>query len=330
MSKSIKSVASTAWAPKEQTDQQVRAPNDRWQGGGTGHRVSSTSAAATFVGIAGSSGEDKVAGRTDPVRVARLRHYFLSRREGRAHVVEALIDIDMLVKPGEFVALVGPSGCGKTTLLNILSGLIPLQCGAVEILGKPPAAARKDVAYMFARDALLPWRTALRNVELGLETLNLDHRQRTERATEILKAVKLDDFIAAYPAQLSHGMRQRVALARTFALPFDVLLMDEPFAALDAHLRIETGDLLLQLWEQDRRAVVFVTHDLHEAIALADRVIVFEPRPGRIRTELEVPFARPRSVEQLQGDPQYHELYRHLWNSMASGSHPSTNVRIDR
>lgn len=265
--------------------------------------------------------EEKVAHRTSevPIRVSNLSHYFLTRPEGKAQVVEALVDISMSVEPGEFVALVGPSGCGKTTLLNILSGLVQKQCGVVEIIGRAPAAARRDVAYMFARDALLPWRTAIRNVELGLEILDMDRRQLAERACDMLKAVKLPDFANAYPAQLSHGMRQRVALARTFALPSEVLLMDEPFAALDAHLRIQTGDLLLQLWERDRRTVVFVTHDLHEAIALADRVIVFEPRPGRIRMELKVPFSRPRSVEHLQGDPQYHELYRHLWNAMAAG-----------
>jgi NitT/TauT family transport system ATP-binding protein len=172
---------------------------------------------------------------------------------------------------------------------------------------------------MFARDALLPWRTALRNVTLGLEPLKLPAAEVRKRASMMLGRVKLGDFLDAYPSQLSQGMRQRVALARTFALPSQVLLMDEPFAALDAHLRIEAGDLLLQLWEQDRRTVVFVTHDLHEAIALADRVIVFHPRPGRIATELRVPFSRPRSVEELQENPEYHDLYRHLWRAMATG-----------
>lgn len=254
-----------------------------------------------------------------PIEVRGLSHYYLKRVDSHAEAVAALTGINLGVKPAEFVALVGPSGCGKTTLLNILSGLIEVQQGHVSILDAPPAAARRDVAYMFARDALLPWRTALRNVTLGLEPLKLPAAEVRERASVMLDRVKLGDFLDAYPSQLSQGMRQRVALARTFALPSQVLLMDEPFAALDAHLRIEAGDLLLQLWEQDRRTVVFVTHDLHEAIALADRVIVFHPRPGRIATELRVPFSRPRSVEELQENPEYHDLYRHLWRAMATG-----------
>jgi NitT/TauT family transport system ATP-binding protein len=153
---------------------------------------------------------------------------------------------------------------------------------------------------------------------LALESLKLPKAELRARAGEMLERVRLGDFLHAYPSQLSQGMRQRVALARTFALPSQVLLMDEPFAALDAHLRIEAGDLLLQLWERDRRTVVFVTHDLHEAIALADRVIVFKPRPGRIATEFQIPFARPRSVEELQENPEYHEFYRHLWRAMAA------------
>lgn len=252
----------------------------------------------------------------NPITVANLNHYFLSREAGKPAAIAALSNINLTVKSGEFVALVGASGCGKTTLLNILSGLIPVQTGVVSVLGAPPAAARRDVAYMFARDALLPWRTALDNVSLALESLDLKRSEIRQRSLEMLRRVHLADFGQAYPSQLSHGMRQRVALARTFAPPSDVLLMDEPFAALDAHLRIEAGDLLLQLWEQSRRTVVFVTHDLHEAIALADRVIVLHPRPGRIRAEVSIPFKRPRSVEQLQEDPAYHELYRHLWRTL--------------
>jgi len=254
-----------------------------------------------------------------PIEVKGLSHYYLKRADSRAEAVAALADVDLEVEPAEFVALVGPSGCGKTTLLNILSGLIEVQQGRVSVLDAPPAAARRDVAYMFARDALLPWRTALRNVTLGLEPLKLPAAEMRDRAGMMLRRVKLGEFLHAYPSQLSQGMRQRVALARTFALPSQVLLMDEPFAALDAHLRIEAGDLLLQLWEQDRRTVVFVTHDLHEAIALADRVIVFHPRPGRIATQFKIPFRRPRSVEELQESSEYHDFYRHLWRAMAVG-----------
>lgn len=252
------------------------------------------------------------------IEIERLNHYYLRVTGKRTEAVTALTDITLNVGACEFVAFVGPSGCGKTTLLNILGGLIEPQTGSISVAGAHPQAGRRDVAYMFARDALLPWRTALANVTLGLESLGQSRAEMDHRALEMLERVRVADFQHAYPSQLSHGMRQRVALARTFALPSKVLLMDEPFAALDAHLRIEAGDVLLKLWEQDRRTVVFVTHDLHEAIALADRVIVFAPRPGRISTEFVIPFARPRSVEQLQENPQYHELYRHLWRAMAA------------
>lgn len=253
-----------------------------------------------------------------PIRASGVCHYFSKRSSvGTTQVVTALDHVSLDVKEREFVALVGPSGCGKTTLLNLFSGLLTVQSGGIALLGAPPDAARSDVAYMFARDALLPWRTALRNVTFGMEHLPISKADVLDRSAKMLAEVQLSDFAHAYPAQLSHGMRQRVALARTFALPSKILLMDEPFAALDAHLRIEAGDILLRLWERDRRTVVFVTHDLHEAIALADRVVVFAPRPGRIKVEFDVPFKRPRSVVSLQEDNQYHELYRELWHAMS-------------
>lgn len=252
------------------------------------------------------------------IRIDALSHYYLRRNDGQPEAVVALKDINLTIGKSEFVAFVGPSGCGKTTLLNILGGLLNVQYGEASIGGKPPLSGRKDIAYMFARDALLPWRTALENVMIGLESRGMEQEEMKARARHFLERVHVGDFCDAYPSQLSHGMRQRVALARTFALPSDVLLMDEPFAALDAHLRIEAGDLLLELWEQDKRTVVFVTHDLHEAIALADRVVVFAPRPGRIKACIDVPFERPRSVEKLQEDQAYHDLYRQLWREMAS------------
>ncbi|NYT23231.1 ABC transporter ATP-binding protein [Alcaligenaceae bacterium] len=252
------------------------------------------------------------------IRIDSLSHYYLRRNDGQPEAVVALKDINLTIGKSEFVAFVGPSGCGKTTLLNILGGLLNVQYGEASIAGKPPLSGRMDIAYMFARDALLPWRTALENVMIGLESRGMEPGEMRARAQHFLERVHVGDFRDAYPSQLSHGMRQRVALARTFALPSDVLLMDEPFAALDAHLRIEAGDLLLELWEQDKRTVVFVTHDLHEAIALADRVVVFAPRPGRIKACIDVSFERPRSVEKLQDDQAYHDLYRRLWREMAA------------
>lgn len=245
-----------------------------------------------------------------------VKQYFLLRDKAKTKAVEALGGVSLEVEPRQFIALVGASGCGKTTLLNIAAGLHAPQEGHVHVNGRPPALGRHDVAYMLARDALLPWRTAAKNVEYGLELRGFDKRLRAERAHDMLGAVGLSSFANAYRSQLSHGMRQRVALARTFALPSPILLMDEPFGALDIHLKIQLGELLLKLWEQDRRTVMFVTHDLHEAIALADRVVVMQPNPGRIVANVEVPLSRPRSLQELQTSPEYHELYSHLWRQM--------------
>lgn len=246
-----------------------------------------------------------------------VRQYFILRDKAKAKVVEALGGVSLEVKPQQFIALVGPSGCGKTTLLNIAAGALAPQEGRVDVNGSAPALGRHDVAYMLARDALLPWRTAIENVEYGMELRGFQKGKCTERAREMLTAVGLEGFTNAYRSQLSHGMRQRVALARTFALPSPILLMDEPFGALDIHLKIQLGDLLLNLWEKDRRTVMFVTHDLHEAIALADRVIVMQPKPGLIAADITIPLERPRSLQSLQTSPEYHDLYSHLWSKMS-------------
>lgn len=245
-----------------------------------------------------------------------VQQYFMLQDKEGSRVVEALGGVSLQIQPAQFIALVGPSGCGKTTLLNIAAGLIKPQAGVTRINGRPPAAGRPDVAYMLARDAMLPWRTALKNVEYGLEIRNVPRPQRTERARELLSAVGLGRYENAYRSQLSHGMRQRVALARTFALSSEILLMDEPYGALDIHLKIQLGELLLSLWEKDRRTVMFVTHDLHEAISLADRVVVMCPNPGRIVADVAIPLERPRALSELQGSQQYHDLYRHIWSLM--------------
>ena len=246
-----------------------------------------------------------------------VSQYFMLQNGANTRVVEALAGVSLKIPPRQFVALVGASGCGKTTLLNIAAGLGSPQVGTVMVNGSKPAVGRHDVAYMLARDALLPWRAARRNVEYGLELRGVDSAERSRRAEQLLAAVGLSDFAGAYRSQLSHGMRQRVALARTFALPSPILLMDEPFGALDVHLKLQLGELLLRLWEADKRTVVFVTHDLQEAIALADRLIVMQPKPGRIVGDIEVPFSRPRSLQALQLDPGFHELYRQVWSLMS-------------
>jgi NitT/TauT family transport system ATP-binding protein len=236
--------------------------------------------------------------------------------------VAALDRMTFNVSAGEFVVIVGPSGCGKTTILDILAGLTRKQAGTVTIAGTAPRAGRPDVAYMFAQDALLPWRRVIRNVMFGVEIQRGRSPARPAqeieaRAHEILAMVGLEEFANAYPRQLSHGMRQRVALARTFLTPSDVLLMDEPFAALDAHTKLMLEQGLLRLWERDQRTVLFITHDLAEAISLADRILVCTARPGRIKSEIAIDLPRPRNINSLQHDSRYHDYYRRIWGDLS-------------
>lgn len=231
----------------------------------------------------------------------------------------AVNDATLRIEAGQFVSVVGPSGCGKTTLLNLIAGLIPLQDGSVSVAGAPPKAGRRDVAYMLARDCLFPWRTALENVKLGGEFRGVANGARTQRALELLGKVGLRGFEENFPKALSHGMRQRVALARTFSLDSPVLLMDEPFGALDAQTKLQLEDVLLDLWTAERRTVVFITHDLSEAVTLSDRVVVMSSRPGRILADIPIALSRPRSVRALQKDHRYHEIYAEVWSRLEEG-----------
>ena len=172
---------------------------------------------------------------------------------------------------------------------------------------------------MLARDALCPWRTALENAELGAEIRGVPPPERRQRALELLDKVGLKGFENAYPKALSQGMRQRVALARTFSLDAPILLMDEPFGALDAQTKLQLEDVLLSLWQREQRTVVFVTHDLSEAVSMSDRVVVMSARPGRIVADVRITLGRPRSVRALQKDPAYHELYSHVWTKLEEG-----------
>ena len=242
----------------------------------------------------------------------------LSHEYGRgSESVLALSDISLDIEVGQFVALVGASGCGKTTLLDILSGLLPAQRGAVLLGDEPPVAGRPDTARMFARDALMPWRTAAQNIDFALATRITDAQKRASIIAELLNAVGLKDFRDAHPAQLSQGMRQRVALARTFSLKARFVLLDEPFGALDAMTKITLQDQLVELWAQTpSTTVVLVTHDLAEAVALADRVIVMSARPGRIAADVAVELPRPRNVKALQTVSEFHDLVAQLWERL--------------
>jgi NitT/TauT family transport system ATP-binding protein len=233
--------------------------------------------------------------------------------------VLAVDNVSLEIESGQFVAIVGPSGCGKTTILNHLTGLLPVQRGSVSIGGLPPVAGSPRVTYTLARDCLFPWRTALHNVCFGMELRGVPPAEHEPRARRALEQVGLGRFADAYPKALSHGMRQRCALARGFCLDAEALLMDEPFGALDAQTKIQLEDLLLELWSQTRRTVVFITHDLAEAVALADRVVVMSARPGRIVADLPIDLPRPRHVRELQRDPAFLALYSRVWEQLERG-----------
>lgn len=225
--------------------------------------------------------------------------------------------VSLSIPHGQFVSIVGPSGCGKTTVLNLLAGLVKVPySGDIQLLGHPPRLGSHNVAYMLARDCMLPWRDALGNASFGMEVRGVSKQECQERATQLLARVGLAGFESAYPKQLSHGMRQRCALARTFALDSSVLLMDEPFGALDAQTKLQLEELLVDMWQLERRTVVFITHDIGEAIAVSDRVIVMSGRPGRIVSDTMISLPRPRSVRELQKSDEFHKLYAHIWGKL--------------
>lgn len=234
----------------------------------------------------------------------------------RNEVVPALADVSFALTTGEFVAIVGPSGCGKSTTLNLLAGLTKATEGQVLIDGQSVGQSNLDVGYIFQQDTVLPWKAVVDNIQIGLRLRKMPKAQSRQRADELLKLTGLAGFENAFPAELSGGMRKRVALATALAYDPALLLMDEPFGALDAQTRVLLQDELLKLWHHRRPTVVFVTHDIGEAIALADRVIVMSARPARISTEYKIDLPRPRSAENIRFDPRFEELNRRIWNDL--------------
>lgn len=231
-----------------------------------------------------------------------------------------LADISLNIAEGEFVSLVGPSGCGKTTLLNLCAGLLEhTGSGSIKVMGSPPRCGNPQIGYMLARDSLLPWCSALDNAAFGAKIRGQTKDQSIERARKMLAEVGLAEHANTLPKALSHGMRQRTALARTFALDAPLLLMDEPFGALDAQTKLQLQDLLLRLCHQHRQTALFVTHDLAEAVAVSDRVIVMSSQPGRIIADVLIDLPRPRSIRELQKSPRFHELFATLWSQLESG-----------
>ena len=231
-------------------------------------------------------------------------------------VVRALHDVSFELAEEEFVAIVGPSGCGKSTTLNILAGIMDHTEGTVLIRGRPPEERREDIGYVFQQDSVLPWRNVVDNIAIGLTIRQVPAAKRRERLAELVRLVGLEGFEHAYPAQLSGGMRKRVALATTLAYHPTILLMDEPFGSLDAQTRVLLQEELLRIWQEQRQTVLFVTHDLGEAIALADRIIVSTARPMRIKKEYRVTLPRPRGAAEARFDPHFDELYMAIWDDL--------------
>jgi NitT/TauT family transport system ATP-binding protein len=224
----------------------------------------------------------------------------------------ALNGLSVRVESGEFLCVVGPSGCGKTTFLYCLDGLVPVTHGRILLDGKPVTAPGRDRAVVFQSPSLLPWRTVLRNVTYGLELRGTPLRDATARARDMINLVGLDGFERYHPSELSGGMMQRVNLARALVMDAEVILLDEPFASLDAQTREFMQAELMRIWQETRRTAVFITHQINEAIYLADRVVVLSARPGRVREILPVSFPRPRELR-VKRTPAFLEVEDHVW-----------------
>jgi NitT/TauT family transport system ATP-binding protein len=275
---------------------------------------------AESVGIA----EPMTIPRREMIRLAGVGKSFVTRdRE-----VQALQPIDLTIHAHEFVALVGPSGCGKSTILNLIAGLLQPSSGVVSYDGTAVAGPNRRVGYMTQKDTLLPWRTAADNVRIALELKcrAVPRGEADARVAQIIGLVGLSGFERHYPSELSGGMRKRVGLARTLIYEPETLLMDEPFGALDAQLKLLMLDQLQELTRQRRMTVVFVTHDLGEAITLADRVVVFSARPGRIRTIRAVDLPSPRDVFRIRFTEAFAHLNEELWDELKDEVARGTDV----
>ncbi|WP_315776145.1 MULTISPECIES: ABC transporter ATP-binding protein [unclassified Bradyrhizobium] len=229
----------------------------------------------------------------------------------------AVRDVNLTVADGEFLAIAGPTGCGKSTILNAIAGLLKPSVGSIAIDGQPVRGVQGNIGYLFQQDALLPWKTAIENVELGPLFRGVSARERHERAMAWLVKVGLRGFEHRYPHQLSGGQRKRVQMAQALIHGPKVILMDEPFSALDIHTRHLMQNELLRLWQEEKRAVVMITHDLEEAIALGDRVVVLASGPAsRVIDSFPVDLERPRDVAEIKLDPRFTDLYRNIWASL--------------
>ena len=260
--------------------------------------------------------------------IEHLSKSYWFEREDRE--VLAVSDVSLAVEDGEFLAIVGPSGCGKTTLLNIVAGLLPYEEGSVSIDEKRVVGPGVDRAVVFQHSSLLPWRTIAGNIRYGMEMQRrFDENTMRERADHFVKMVGLNGFERHFPNELSGGMQQRVNLARALAADPKVLLMDEPFAALDAQTREFMQAELLKIWSQDKKTVLFITHQINEAVYLADRVAVMSARPGRLKGIFKIPFGRPRTLS-LKRDPQFLEIEDSIWQLIEEESRSLNMVLAEK
>ena len=247
------------------------------------------------------------------IELRNVRRQFTSP-DGKSLV--ALRDFSMTVRRGEFVAIVGPTGCGKSTTLNLITGIAKPQAGEVRVMGKPVTGIDPRLGFVFQTDALFPWRNVLMNVAAGPLYRGVPKNAALRSAREWLKRVGLSGFESHYPHQLSGGMRKRTTLAQTLINNPEIMLMDEPFSALDVQTRIVMQDELLRLWEAAKASVVFVTHDLDEAIALADRVYVLTAGPATVKSAYDIDLPRPRVTSEIRYDPRFIEISKKIWNDL--------------
>jgi NitT/TauT family transport system ATP-binding protein len=251
------------------------------------------------------------------LRITGLSKRFEHRHGRKRFETPALESFDLEVERGQFVAIIGPSGCGKSTILRIIDGLLPPSSGTVNLHGKTVSAPGPDRAVVFQHPNLLPWRTVEDNIRFGMECLGVKAAEQRRRTAHYLGLVGLEGFERYFPSQLSGGMQQRVGLARAFAAEPEILLLDEPFGALDAQTRLVLQDELARLLAVDRRTAVLVTHDMEEAVFLADLVVVMSSRPGRIVEAVEVDLPRPRDTE-VRSTEHFAQLKGHLWETLRS------------
>ncbi len=250
------------------------------------------------------------------IEIKNLGKYFAGR--GRALPVQALRDVDLTIHDNEFLTILGPSGCGKTTLLRNIAGLVPWDQGEILVDGVPVRGPSPQRAMVFQNFALLPWATVLSNVAIGLEIRGDPRSSREARARELIERVGLKGFEDRLPGELSGGMQQRVGLARALAVDPSVLLMDEPFGALDEQTRRLLQEELLRIWEQTPKTVVFITHSMEEAVLLGDRIVLMSARPGKVDEIIDVPLTRPRSahINELGASPEFARITSQLWERL--------------